>query len=288
MLLEPEIASRGMRRIRFIPNIITAFGLSAGLFVIGKVNMVEPGIGIYHTLYVSVILLLAAAFADLLDGAIARVIKAESAFGLNFDSLADAVTFGVAPSVLLLKTLSLEPGTALSFYAMLGSMLYSICGILRLARFNIRALEAREKPDPEQAKKKHFTGLPIPAAALAAVSINLLLASPFGEKYMYLGQEARAILLTTIMIFLGYFMISQWKFPSSKMLFIRLRVFQLLFLTALLAILIFYGFLYFFSLLLTSLSWGYILLGWSLSIARMIAGKTSTALRDFEPDDDED
>ena len=101
------------RQVYLIPNVITAFALACGLFVIFKVNMVEPGEGSYQVLFTSVILILLAAFADLLDGAIARVIRAESEFGFVFDSLADAVSFGVAPSVLLLKSLSLEQGTGL-------------------------------------------------------------------------------------------------------------------------------------------------------------------------------
>src|SRR5580700_1349488 len=120
-----------MRKIYLIPNIITAFGLACGLFVIFKINMVEPGSGLFHVLYVSTLLLLVAAFADLLDGAVARAFRAESEFGVVFDSLADAISFGVAPSVLLLKSLSLEQGTGLSFYAMLGALLFSICGVLR-------------------------------------------------------------------------------------------------------------------------------------------------------------
>ncbi len=77
--------------------------------------MVEPGSGLFHVLNISALLLLVAAFADLLDGAVARAIGAESEFGVVFDSLADAVSFGVAPSVLLLKALSLEPGQACPF-----------------------------------------------------------------------------------------------------------------------------------------------------------------------------
>ena len=80
-----------MRQVYLIPNIITASALSCGLFVIFKVNMVEPGSGLFHVLNVSALLLLVAAFADLLDGAVARAIGAESEFGVIFDSLADAV-----------------------------------------------------------------------------------------------------------------------------------------------------------------------------------------------------
>jgi len=276
-----------MRQVYLIPNIITAFALSCGLFVIFKVNMVEPGSGIFHVLNVSALLLLVAAFADLLDGAVARAFRAESAFGLVFDSLADAVSFGVAPSVLLLKALSLEPGTGLSFYTMLGCMLYSICGILRLVRFNINALEAKGNAEAMAAQKKHFTGLPIPASALAAVSANLLLSSPLIESWFPLSQETKAIFLSSMMIVLGYFMVSRWKFPSSKALHFRVPSFQLVFLTVILAIFIIYGVLYFLPVMLAVVTWGYILLAWVLSLIRLIAGKKSKTLEDFEPEQED-
>jgi CDP-diacylglycerol---serine O-phosphatidyltransferase len=276
-----------MRQVHLIPNIITAFALSCGLFVIFKVNMVEPGSGLFSVLNVSAILLLVAAFADLLDGAVARAIRAESEFGVVFDSLADAVSFGVAPSVLLLKGLSLEPGTGLSFYAMLGCMLFSICGILRLVRFNVKKTEAKGNPEALAAQKHHFTGLPIPASALAAVSANLLLSSPFMDKFFPLSQETRAITLSSIMIVLGYFMVSRWKFPSSKALNFRVPSFQLVFLTVISAIFTIYGVLYFLPVMLAVVTWGYILLAWILSIIRLIAGKKSKTLEDFEPDQEE-
>jgi CDP-diacylglycerol---serine O-phosphatidyltransferase len=104
-----------MKKVYLLPNMVTAFGLACGLFVIFKVNMIEPGCGYYEVMITSTFLLILAAFADFLDGAIARVFHAQSEFGLVFDSLADTVSFGVAPSVLLLKSLSLQQGTALSF-----------------------------------------------------------------------------------------------------------------------------------------------------------------------------
>jgi CDP-diacylglycerol--serine O-phosphatidyltransferase len=276
-----------MRQVYLIPNIITAFALSCGLFVIFKVNMVEPGSELFHVLNVSVLLLLVAAFADLLDGAVARAIGAESEFGVVFDSLADAVSFGVAPSVLLLKALSMEPGTGLSFYAMLGCMLYSICGILRLVRFNVKSAQAKGNREAMADQKKHFTGLPIPASALAAVSANLLLSSPFMEKYFPLSHECKAILLSSIMIVLGYFMVSRWKFPSSKALHFRVPSFQLVFLTVIIAIFIIYGVLYFLPVMLAVLTWAYILLAWILSLIRVIAGKKSKTLEDFEPEQED-
>ena len=106
-----------MKKVYLLPNILTAFSLACGLFVIFKINMIEPGSGDYEVVFISAIILLAAAFADFADGAIARILHAESEFGFEFDTLADAVSFGVAPSVLLLKTLSLQQGEILSFFA---------------------------------------------------------------------------------------------------------------------------------------------------------------------------
>lgn len=277
-----------MRQVYLIPNIITAFGLACGLFVIFKVNMVEPGSGAYHILHSSALLILVAAFADLIDGAIARAMGAESEFGFMFDSLADAVSFGVAPSVLLLKSLSLEQGTGISFFAIIGCMLFSICGILRLVRFNVKASEAKGDAVALAAEKKHFTGIPIPAAALAAVSANLFFASPFAEKYLPMSNYLCALILISLMILLGYLMVSRWKFPSAKMLHFRVPSFQLVFFTAIFAIFVLYGILYHFPILLFIITWSYVFLGLSFAIIRKIAGKKSKTLEEFEPDEAED
>lgn len=275
------------RQVYLIPNAITAFALACGLFVIFKVNMVESASGTYQMLYTSLLLLLVAAFADLLDGAIARVIHAESEFGSMFDSLADAVSFGVAPSVLLLKSLSLEQGTGLAFFAVTGAMLYSICGILRLVRFNVKASQAKGNAQELADQKKNFTGLPIPAAAIAAVSANLFFSSPFATLWFHLSEQITVVILTSVMIVLGFFMVSRWKFPSLKVLHFRVPSFQLVLMTVVLAIFVLYGILHFFPVMLFILSWGYILLAWILSIIRLIAGKKSTTLEDFEPDDED-
>lgn len=277
-----------MRQVYLIPNIITAFGLACGLFVIFKVNMIEPGSGTYQVLHSATLLLLVAALADLLDGAVARAFRAESEFGCMFDSLADAVSFGVAPSVLLLKSLSLEQGTGLSFFAVIGTMLFSICGVLRLVRFNVKAHQVKGNAEAAAAEKKHFTGLPIDAAAIAAVSANFFFASPLGEKILPMEVTTRAICLTVLMILLGYLMVSRWKFPSVKMLHFRVPSFQLVFMTAVFAIFVLYGILYFFPAMLAAISWSYVLLGLFLAIVRLIAGKKSKTLEEFEPDDDLD
>jgi len=248
---------------------------------------IEPGSGTFQVLNVSALLLLVAAFADWIDGAVARAIRAESEFGFMFDSLADAISFGVAPSVLLLKSLSLEPGTGLSFFAILGVLLYSICGVLRLVRFNVKVNEIKGDAQAMAAQKKHFTGLPIPAAALAAVSANLFLSSPFAERLFSISEEVRAIVLICVMIVLGYFMVSRWKFPSAKALHFRVPSFQLVFLTVIMTSFFLYGILYFFPVVFFSVTWFYIIIGWTLSLIRLIAGKKSRTLEDFEPDEEE-
>ena len=222
-----------------------------------------------------------------MDGAIARVIRAESEFGFIFDTLADTVSFGVAPSVLLLKSLSLEQGTGLSFFAIIGAMVYSICGVLRLVRFNVKAAQARGNLEEEAAQKKNFTGLPIPAAAVAAVSTNLFFVSPFEERWFHFSPGTEAAILTCIWIVLGFLMVSRWKFPSLKTLHFRVRSVQLVLMTVIVAIFILYGILHFFPVMLLGITWGYILIGVILSTIRMIAGKKSKTLEDFEPEDED-
>ncbi|MDN3506711.1 MAG: CDP-alcohol phosphatidyltransferase family protein [Simkaniaceae bacterium] len=272
-----------MRKIFIVPNIITAFGLAAGLFVIFKVNMIEPGMGTYKTLLTSSFLLLFAGFADWVDGAIARVMHAESAFGFLFDSLSDAVTFGVAPVVLMLKSLSLEQGTPLSFLAVIGAMVFSICGILRLVRFNVTMAAIKKLPKHRAKKFRHFIGLPIPAAALAVVSLNLLFAYPKFEQWANLSETAQTLIMCGTTIVLGYFMVSRFKFPSAKFLHFRVPSFQLVFVAVIFAFFLMYGVLYFFPIALAAVVWLYILIGWGITVIRLIAGKKSKTLADFEP-----
>ncbi|MEN9654261.1 MAG: putative CDP-diacylglycerol--serine O-phosphatidyltransferase PssA [Chlamydiota bacterium] len=249
--------------------------------------MLEPGQSDFDVVQTSALLLLVAALADFIDGALARAIHAESEFGFVFDTLADAISFGVAPAVLMLKTLSLEPGTMLSFFAASGAMIYSLCGVLRLVRFNVKATQAKGNAELEAAEKKHFTGLPIPAAAAAAVSANLFLLSPIVNRWMEINPADRAIWLTSVMIILGYLMVCRLKFPSLKVLRFRILSFHLAFCTVLAAVFVLYGILYFFALILALASWLYIGIALCLATVRVFAGKTSKTLEEFEPEPDD-
>ncbi len=273
-----------MRKVNFLPNIITAFGLSCGLFVIFRVTMTDHLT--FELMRQMTVILIIAGVADLLDGAVARAIKAESEFGVLFDSLSDAVTFGVAPGVLFLKSLPLSFSTGVfSLFALAAAMLYTVCGILRLVRFNVK-----DKPSTavDPALKKTFLGLPIPAAAAAAVAPNLLVHTPLFQSWITLSEETRLIFVGISMIIVANLMVSRFRFPSLKSIHFRVPSFNLTFFTTISAIMVIYGFLYYLPLLLVGVSWSYVFLGLGLSIARMIAGRKSKHLQDFEPADDED
>lgn len=273
------------KKINFLPNVITAFGLCCGLFAIFKMNITGFGEVTHDILKFTTGILLLAAFADLLDGAVARAMKAESEFGGLFDSMADAVTFGVAPAVIVLKSLSILPGTELSYLLTAAAMIYAVCGVLRLVRFSVTSHQAVSDLILAEANKKNFTGLPIPAAAAAIVSSNLFLVSDELNSLVAISAETRAWILFAQLMIIGYFMISRWKFPSLKTLNIRITSFQQVFFTVLFTVfVVFYGLIQHFSVVFLAVSWGYVIIAWILSIIRLISGKKSKTLEDFEPE----
>ncbi len=277
-----------MKQKYWVPNIITAFGLACGLFVIFKINMIEPGSGTYEVVNSSALLLLLAAFADFMDGAAARVLKAESEFGFMFDSLSDAVSFGVAPVVLMLKSLSLQQASFLSFLAATGCMIYALCGILRLVRFNVKKLKIKGDAKAEIDDKKYFTGLPITAAAAGLVSANLLLFTPYFVSFFNLTPTVRAYILCFVPAVIGYLMICRWKFPSLKSLHCKLPSFHLIILVMIVAIVMLYGVLHYFPLVLAFIVWGYVAVSLVLSLVRKLTGKKFGTLQDFDPEHDDD
>lgn len=250
--------------------------------------MTEVGGADLHVLTVCSAILLLGALADLMDGAIARALRAQSSFGSFFDSIADAITFGVAPSVVVLKSLSITPGTAFSFLMTSGAMVYSLSGVLRLVRFNVIDNAPKEDALADAVKSKNFTGLPIPAAAAAIVSLNLFLISNEFKSIFDLSEEGRAWVLFTALVMIGYFMISRWKFPSFKALNLKVTSFKMVFYTVILAVIFFYGILNHFPVTFFALSWAYVVVAWILSIVRVIAGRKNKALEDYEPEPDDE
>jgi CDP-diacylglycerol--serine O-phosphatidyltransferase len=276
-----------MKKVPLLPNLITAFGLSCGLFVIFKVSMAPPGTTTYHDLMAVIAILLLAVFADVLDGAVARVMKVQSYFGGIFDSLADAISFGVAPAVIVLKSLSVPPASELSYLVTTAAMVFSVCGVLRLVRYSVDSYEASLDAPLVEVKKKNFTGLPIPAAAAAAVSADLFLVSPEFRWLVSLSVEARAFVMFAALIFLGYLMISRWRFPAVSALQMSVASFQVVFLIAMSAVFTFYGILYHFAVVMFILSWAYVLVSFGLSLLRYFTGPKIKTLEQFEPEFDE-
>ncbi len=274
-----------MRKVYFLPNLITAFGLACGLFVIFKASLLQPGDSYQELIHTSAILLLIAACADAMDGAVARFMGAESEFGGHFDSLADAVTFGVAPAVLFLKTVAFPANSYLGLLCMAAAMLYSLCGVFRLVRFNVKAFQVKASSEVERKEhKKNFTGLPIPAAALAGVAGNLF----WMQKATFFSHEMQSIGQLLVMLLLGYLMVSRWKFPSIKTLHFTVPSLYLLLSTMLIALFVLYGVIYYFVWALVVLTWGYIFVALILAITRLTAGRKNRMLEDFEPDAEEE
>lgn len=145
----------GLSFNRLIPNIMTMLGLCAGLVAVRFAidGRWAPAAG----------LIVVAAMIDGLDGRLARLLKATSRFGAEFDSLADFVSFGVAPAFILYLW-SMQVGGALAF---MPCLLFTVCMALRLARFNA-AIDIGPAPKPAYAYN-FFTGVPAPAAAGVAL-----------------------------------------------------------------------------------------------------------------------
>ena len=150
---------RGIPLRTLVPNAITALALCAGLFGIryGIAGDWEKAAG-------AIVL---AAFLDVMDGRIARLLKGQSRFGAELDSLSDVTAFGVAPAIILYQWMlaQLDPGTfahdAWARYGWLVALAHAVCGALRLARFNAN-IDALDQPH----KLAGFlTGIPAPAGA---------------------------------------------------------------------------------------------------------------------------
>lgn len=257
-----------MRRFHLIPNAITAFGLCCGLFVIYKVFLNPGEESLFNFIQAAAILLFIAGVADLADGAAARLFKSESEFGGQFDSLSDAITFGVAPPLLVLRTFPTEQVAPwMRILLTTAAMIYTLCGVVRLVRFNVTAKEGRLK-EAFQHKRSYFRGLPIPSAAALIVSTALLMVSPYVEAFLDLSVTTRLFIMVAVMVFAGYFMLSRWLFPGLKTLRMRVPSFYLVLGLGVFAVLLLYGLLDHFALAFFFMTWGYFFSSISFAVLR--------------------
>jgi CDP-diacylglycerol--serine O-phosphatidyltransferase len=210
-------------KIYFLPNLMTAGNLFCGFVAIirciqAKFAATTEGIGAEFLetvaktpaqLYEQAVwFILAAVIFDMLDGRMARMTRKESLFGKEFDSLADVVSFGLAPALLVFFLL-LSPTEGFPLVRTLGGLVgffYLLCSAVRLARYNV--LTTPLLPHGEAFPKDDFLGLPVPAAAGMVSSIVLVL-----NRF---DLPAGALFLPILLILIALLMVSNVQYPSLK------------------------------------------------------------------------
>jgi CDP-diacylglycerol--serine O-phosphatidyltransferase len=197
----PEMRRRRFRPIpvrMLVPNFITLLAICAGLTAI---RLSTEG-----RMELAVAAIVFAAVLDGLDGRVARMIKGQSKFGAELDSLADFVNFGVAPGLILYFWQLHE----LNNGGWIAAMVFAISGGLRLARFNA----TMDDPNKPAFAANYFTGVPAPAGAIA-VLLPIYLA--------FLGLPKPPAMLTAVYtLLIGFLMVSRLPVFSGKT--VRMRV----------------------------------------------------------------
>jgi CDP-diacylglycerol--serine O-phosphatidyltransferase len=172
----------------FLPNTFTALNMACGFF-----SIILGWKGNYYA--ASMILVLGAIF-DSVDGRVARMTGTQSAFGEQFDSISDVVTFGVAPAFLVYNRFFLDLGRI----GLITAFIYLLCGALRLARFNANI---------DKVSSDFFQGLPIPSGALAMLGLTL-----FSLEYPQVLDYKPLVI--GYVLFYSFLMISNIPFNSFK------------------------------------------------------------------------
>ena len=179
---------------------------------------------------------------DMLDGRIARMTKTTTEIGIQLDSIADVVTFGLAPAVLAYVWgygSSLAEGSDLHGLAWALSFMYLMCGGFRLARFNVQASRPRLMAEgTTKVDKKYFVGLPIPVAGGLIAAIIHFTPWPL-VSYSSERAEIYSILLMGLVGFLSVLMVSTLRFSSMKTVGTRSRSMRTIILVVAFAMIIF-------------------------------------------------
>ena len=218
-------------RIYFLPNLMTAGNLFCGFIAIVyciQARLAETALtGEYlganpaEHYRIAVWSIFGAAAFDALDGRLARMGGRESLFGAEFDSIADVVSFGVAPT-LMMFFLILSPTQGIVWFRKIGwaiGFVYLLCAAMRLARFNV-ITNPLLRPGKKESGKD-FVGLPVPAAAGTVASLVLFLLK-FSESDKSLN--AWALVLPFLMLLIGLLMMSTVRYPSGKGIDLQTRM----------------------------------------------------------------
>jgi CDP-diacylglycerol--serine O-phosphatidyltransferase len=208
-------------RIYFLPNLMTAGNLFCGFVAVikciqARLEAIAPGTYAPHSpadLYTQAVwFILAAVIFDSLDGRLARLGGRESLFGAEFDSLADVVSFGIAPAIMVFF-LILSPTQGYPVFRQIGwfiGFIYLLCSAVRLARFNVITNPLLYKPKDSS---KDFVGLPVPAAAGTVVSLVLLLLHLSEDNLVF---HRLALALPVLLLMIAVLMVSTIRYPSFK------------------------------------------------------------------------
>ena len=208
----PQDSSEPKLKIYFLPNLLTAGNLFCGFVALTKIVEADLSTGDYHAIEVALGFILLACIFDLFDGRVARMGGVESPFGREFDSLADLVSFGVAPAFLVHRVVLHDVFDGHPEFGWFISSVYLLCGAFRLARFNCLSAIGNSSG-------KDFLGFPIPSAAGLVASLTLLIIQ-LNEKDRVLPAIWRYV-LAAVLLFLSAMMVSTVKYPSFKSLGLR-------------------------------------------------------------------
>lgn len=198
-------------KIYLLPNLLTAANLFCGFLAITRIVEADlTDLEVYpRVIREALLYILLACIFDLFDGRVARMGGFESPFGREFDSLADIVSFGVAPAFLVHRIVLKDVFVKHPEVGWFIASLYVICGAFRLARFNCLAAMSGSGGG------KYFLGIPIPMAAGMVASLTLFLLW-LEEKEFSVGVWRYA--LPVILVFLSVMMVSEVKYPTFKKL----------------------------------------------------------------------
>ena len=211
-------------KIYFLPNLMTAGNLVCGFMALTRIveakidvnGQAGPGPGYYLDIKMALGFILLACIFDLLDGRLARMGGVESAFGREFDSLADLISFGAAPAFLVHRVVLHDVFAKRPEIGWFIASIYLICGALRLARFNCLAAMPG-------GGSKEFLGFPIPSAAGLVASVTLFLMWGGEKEEADFTSGVWKLILPGLMLFLSVMMVSEVKYPSFKTLDLRAR-----------------------------------------------------------------
>ena len=222
----PYASPEEAARIYLLPNLFTAGNMLCGFLAIKNciearfTSLTPEGRAEHYNMAVWFILF--ACVCDLFDGRVARATKRESLFGAEFDSIADTVSFGVAPALMACFLVIKPEVTAnVQLVTWLLAFIYLLCAGVRLARFNVLTnplVPGNEK----RAAGGDFVGLPSPAAAGMIASLVLVLSdmmvSPGQRDPFEQAVQHWPWVLLPVMLVISFLMISNVRFPSFKKL----------------------------------------------------------------------